>query len=127
MKAATLRDISFKPAFQFLICPVIDNTATEFTSWTESSHASWLTPSRMKWYRDMYLSQPDDARQWDASPCFAPKEMLKLSPKTLICIAECDLLAPEEHKFAELLQSEGVVTEKKIYKGATHSILVLAG
>lgn len=111
---------------QLLICPVIDNTATVETVWSTSQHAPWLTPARMQWYREKYLPDPSTGSQWTASPCFAPQEVLARSPKTFLAIAECDLLAPEEHRYAAQLQDAGVEVKVVEYEGSTHSILVLA-
>ncbi|KAF3017849.1 hypothetical protein E8E14_012090 [Neopestalotiopsis sp. 37M] len=116
-----------KPIFQIMLCPVIDNTATVETAWAKSGNAPWLTPSRMTWYREMYFSSSSEATHWDASPCFAPTELLARSPQTFIAVSECDLLAPEALNFGESLKKAGVSTRVEIYKGATHSILVLAG
>jgi acetyl esterase/lipase len=90
-------------AFQILIVPVIDNTATVSTIWSSKAHAPWLTPSRMSWYRRMYL--PDSARdsEWSASPNLAPDEVLSRSPKTWVAVADQDLLSPEALAFAEQL------------------------
>ncbi|ETS75260.1 hypothetical protein PFICI_13744 [Pestalotiopsis fici W106-1] len=116
-----------RPIFQMMLCPVIDNTATVETAWYGSRNAPWLTPSRMTWYREKYFSSPSEAANWDASPCFAPTEILAKSPQTFIAVSECDLLAPEAMKFGESLRDAGVSTRVEIYKGGTHSILVLAG
>jgi len=119
-----------KPVFQLLICPVIDNLATTESAWSTSQNSPFLTPGRMEWYRHRYFQgeNPEaDRRHWHASPCYAPAELLAASPSTFIGIAECDLLAPEDINYAELLRSYGVETESKVYKGATHSVLVLAG
>ncbi|KAJ9628270.1 hypothetical protein H2204_009387 [Knufia peltigerae] len=128
LKARQL-ETPIRPIFQFFICPVIDNTATIETRWATSRHSPWLTPQRMTWYRERYFGTKDTDRtkEWTASPCFAPDELLRLYPKTFVAVAECDLLAPEGLGFAEHLQQLGVSTEVKIYKGATHSILILAG
>lgn len=53
--------------------------------------------------------------------------MLAQYPKTFVAVAECDLLAPEGLAYGARLKDAGVPTETKIYKGATHSVLVLAG
>jgi len=81
----------------------------------------------MTWYRERYFTNLSDTKNWDASPCFAPANVLAKSPQTFIAIAECDLLAPEGIDYAQKLAEAGVETEMKIYKGATHSILILAG
>ncbi|KAL6246444.1 hypothetical protein RBB50_006680 [Rhinocladiella similis] len=127
LKASQL-DTPIRPIFQFFICPVVDNTATIETTWSTSRHSPWLTPQRMTWYRERYFgTNTDSTKEWTASPCFAPDELLRRYPKTFVAVAECDLLAPEGLMFADRLGTLGVPTEVKVYKGATHSILVLAG
>jgi acetyl esterase/lipase len=115
------------PRFQMLICPVIDCTADITTGWSTSRHSPWLTPSRMQWYREKYFTDDAQSRNWDASPCFAPKTLLQKSPPSYVAVAECDLLAPEGLAYAESLRAAGVATEIKVCKGATHSVLGLAG
>lgn len=128
MKAALEHEnLQHRICFQLLICPVIDNTASTSSIWKDSQYAPWLTPSRMTWYRQHYFPNPIDTKRWDASPCFAPQEVVSQSPKTFLAVAECDLLAPEALRYAEQLRQNGVPTELHVYKGATHSILVLAG
>jgi acetyl esterase/lipase len=127
MKAALDPGIAAKIACQILICPVIDNTATVDTSWATSKYSPWLTPSRMTWYRNMYFRSEEKTRNWDASPCFAPEEALQKSPRTFLAIAECDLLAPEAIQYGNSLRKSGVDVDIQLYRGATHSILILAG
>jgi acetyl esterase/lipase len=120
-------DLPIKPTFQMLLCPVIDSTATVSSIWASSQNAPWLTPDRMHWYQDKYFSDRKEAGNWDASPNFAPSNLLGQSPETFIAVAECDLLAPEEIEFAKRLSDAGNKVEIKVYKGATHSVLILAG
>ncbi|KAH8890561.1 hypothetical protein GQ53DRAFT_824295 [Thozetella sp. PMI_491] len=127
MKIAMDAEMPCKPRFQLLICPVIDSTATVSSVWKTSQHSPWLTPGRMSWYQNMYYPNEGDRLNWDASPCFAPKEILSLSPKSWVAVAQCDLLAPEALAYATALQEAGVDVQLKSYKGATHSILVLTG
>lgn len=75
----------------------------------------------------MYFHFDDETRNWDASPCFAPMEVLQKSPTTFLAIAECDLLAPEAIQYGDSLQTSDVDVEVQLYSGATHSILILAG
>lgn len=124
--------LDVRPMYQLLICPVIDNTATTSDTWSKSRHSPWLTPQRMSWYRRQYFNTvanvtSEMASDWRASPCFAPTDLLRKSPKTHIAVAECDLLAPEGISYGEKLKSLGVDAEIRIYKGATHSVLILAG
>jgi acetyl esterase/lipase len=75
----------------------------------------------------MYFQSEDEKRKWDASPCFAPVEVLQKSPSTFLAIAECDLLAPEAIQYGSSLRKSGVDVDIQLYSGATHSILILAG
>ncbi|KAG4433495.1 hypothetical protein IFR05_011033 [Cadophora sp. M221] len=110
-----------------LTIPVIDQTATVETSWSSNANAPWLTPARMTWYRDMYLTNPDDSRKWTASPNLAPREVLAKSPPVWMGISECDILYDEGKAYAELLRRNGVEVECVVYPGSTHSILSLDG
>ncbi|KAL2810750.1 Alpha/Beta hydrolase protein [Aspergillus granulosus] len=119
---------------QLLVVPVIDNTASIENVWAANQHAPWLTPARMKWYRRMYLPNGADATSWDASPNLAPDELLAKSPRTWITVSGQDLLAPEAILYAEQLErawsEEGLTgrgVEVRVYEGATHSILSMAG
>jgi acetyl esterase/lipase len=127
LHAAQCEGSVIQPCFQMLICPVLDNTANIHGRWKDSSHAPWLTPSRMLWYRSKYLFSDEDAASYLASPLLAPMDDLKSLPATFMAIAGCDLLAPEDFAFAERLREAGISVEEKVYPGATHSVLVLAG
>lgn len=133
LEAASMQP-PIKLAFQLLIIPVIDNTATPDTIWKANRNASWLTPARMTWYRRMYFVDEQSTSKWEASPCMASKPRLSNSPKTWIAIAEQDLLAPEAEKYAAQLtdawKETGNVDAKvviKEYKGSTHTILAMSG
>jgi len=110
-----------------MICPVLDNTASVEGRWKDSQHAPWLTPSRMMWYRSKYLFSDADAANWLVSPVLAPPDIISRSPAAFVATAGCDLLAPEALEFVTRLESGGVEVETKVYEGATHSVLVLAG
>lgn len=127
LRAAQFAEKVVRPCFQLLICPVLDNTADVCGRWKDSAHAPWLTPSRMLWYRAQYLHSDEDAASQLASPLLAPLESLSALPPTFMVVAGCDLLAPEELLFAKKLRQAHVMVEDKIYLGATHSVLVLAG
>lgn len=110
------------------IVPVVDNTAAADTVWQPSAAtAPWLTPSRMLWYRRMYMPDEDDWQHWHASPNLAPSSLLQRMPPTWVAVSEQDLLAPEGVAFAKQLQRLGVTTELQVLQGCTHSILALDG
>ncbi|RKU48833.1 hypothetical protein DL546_007234 [Coniochaeta pulveracea] len=133
LEAARMRP-PIRLAFQLLVVPVIDNTATASTVWAANRNAPWLTPARMTWYRRMYFVDEASTREWQASPSFAPPCLLAKSPRTWIAVAEQDLLAPEGELYGEQLaavwKSAGRTDAQvvvKTYEGSTHSILAMAG
>jgi len=75
----------------------------------------------------MYLPNPSDLANWDASPHLAPPELLAQSPKSWIAVAELDILCEEGKRYGGQLEALGVATEVQIIPGSTHSILVLDG
>ncbi|CAJ2508932.1 Uu.00g139580.m01.CDS01 [Anthostomella pinea] len=123
-------------AFQMLVLPVIDNTATTSTTWASRANAPWLTPARMLWYRKMYLREESDALRWEASPNLAPRDLLAKSPRTWIAVAEQDLLVPEAEAYAVQLReawelssverADGEVVVSR-YEGSTHCTLAFSG
>ncbi|KAF2162398.1 hypothetical protein M409DRAFT_69031 [Zasmidium cellare ATCC 36951] len=122
---------SFKPVFQLLVVPVIDNKATLGNGWT-NIYAPWLTPDRMLWYRKMYLPNDGIVRElsredWQISPNMAPYKLLSKCPPTWIAVAEHDLLATEALAYAQQLRDAKVQADVKVYQGSTHSILALNG
>ena len=113
--------------FQLLVFPVIDNTATTADFWAENQHAPWLTPDRMLWYRQHYLPHTADRMNWDASPIFAPEELVKQLPKTWIGVGEVDILKAEGIAYAKKLEKLGVDVELVVYQGTPHRVPVLDG
>jgi len=113
--------------FQLLVVPVTDNTATEENLWAENKDTCWLSPARMNWFKDNYLPNKEDWTKWDASPIFAPAELVKKVPKAWIGVAELDILKDEGIAYGEMLKKEGVEVEIKVYKGAPHPIMAMDG
>ncbi|KAK0218702.1 alpha/beta hydrolase fold-domain-containing protein [Armillaria fumosa] len=113
--------------FQLLIVPVTDNTASVENLWKENENTAWLTPGRMNWFKLNYLPDPKDWTKWDASPAFAPKELLEKVPKAWIAVAELDILREEGVKYGEILEELGVEVETVVYKGAPHPIMAMDG
>ncbi|KAJ7644030.1 alpha/beta hydrolase fold-domain-containing protein [Roridomyces roridus] len=113
--------------FQLLIVPVTDNTATADDLWAENALTPWLSPARMLWFRDNYLPNKEDYTKWDASPAFAPEELLAKVPKTWIAVCEADILREEGIVYGKKLAALGVETEIEVYKGAPHPIMAMDG
>lgn len=79
-----------------------------------------LEADEMDAFWNAYVASPD---QLD-DPLVAPlKADLTGLPPAFIAIAECDILADENHQFAEKLASAGVAVHVETYEGATHSFL----
>lgn len=95
--------------------------------WADNAHAPWLTPERMLWFKSNYLPNETDWTKWDASPIFAPDELVKKVPKTWIAVAELDILRDEGIAYAEKLRKEGVHVDVELYKGGPHPIMAMDG
>ncbi|KAF9462198.1 Alpha/Beta hydrolase protein [Collybia nuda] len=114
-------------AFQLLLLPITDNTASVETRWKATKNSPWLTPERMLWYRTMYLPNKRDWTAWEASPILAPKDLLKKAPPTWIAVGGADILRDEGIAYGQLLRNEGVSVEMQIYKGAPHAVFTMDG
>ncbi|EPQ60666.1 hypothetical protein GLOTRDRAFT_102407 [Gloeophyllum trabeum ATCC 11539] len=117
--------------FQMLFVPVTDNLANPdgdpHASWYECRNTVWLSPARMLWFRNNYLPKAEDRGKWDASPLFAPDELVRKTPKAWIALCELDILRDEGTAYGEKLQKAGVDVEVKVYKGAPHHITNMDG
>ncbi|KAF9822143.1 hypothetical protein IEO21_00137 [Rhodonia placenta] len=124
---AALADPPIPLAFQLLVVPVIDNTATtlgvRYKSWAENQNTIGLSVGRMLWFRDYYLPNEKDRLAWESSPIFAPEDSFRKAPPAWIAAAELDILRDEAIAYGEKLQEAGVDVEIKIYKGAPHPIM----
>ncbi|KAF8965781.1 alpha/beta hydrolase fold-domain-containing protein [Flammula alnicola] len=90
--------------FQLLVVPVTDNTASISTLWAENALTPWLSPERMMWFRNNYLPNKEDWAKWDASPIFAPDEMVAQLPTAWVGVAELDILKEEGVQYAEKMK-----------------------
>lgn len=128
---AALADPPIPLAFQLLVVPVIDNTATtlgvRYKSWAENQNTIGLSVGRMLWFRDYYLPNEKDRLAWESSPIFAPEDSFRKAPPAWIAAAELDILRDEAIAYGEKLQEAGVDVEIKIYKGAPHPIMSMDG
>ncbi|CAA7263404.1 unnamed protein product [Cyclocybe aegerita] len=113
--------------FQLLVVPVTDNTASIETSWKGNQLTPWLSPDRMMWFRRNYLPNEADWRKWDASPIFAPDNLVARLPKAWIAVAELDILRDEGIQYGERMRKAGVEVEIEVYKGAPHPIMAMDG
>ncbi|THU97426.1 hypothetical protein K435DRAFT_662798 [Dendrothele bispora CBS 962.96] len=113
---------------QLLIVPVTDNTATDAPGgrWESNKLSPWLSPDRMNWFKSNYLPNKEDWTKWDASPLFAPKELMAKTPNAWIGLAEMDILCDEGMEYGKKLKEVGVKeVETVVYKGGPHPIMAM--
>lgn len=113
---------------QFLMVPVMDNTATPQTS--ETYRAYEFTPAlpaeKMLWYRRHYLPDQKDWANVEASPLFWDGEWGRLPP-ALIVVGELDVLRGEGEQYGARLRQAGVKTDIRVMKGMPHPFLAMDG
>lgn len=74
------------------------------------------------WFRNNYLPDKKDWTNWDASPIFAPRELLSKVPRAWIGVTELDILKEEGVEYGEKLRKEGVEVKIVEYPAAPHPI-----
>ena len=118
-------------AFQLLVVPVTDNSAsstgTDYPSWSENIKTCGLVPDRMLWFRNLYLPGEADRTKWDSSPMFAPDETFQKVPNAWIGVCERDILRDEGIFYGEKLRQFGKKAEVVVYPSAPHPILAMDG
>jgi len=112
-------------ANQIMVYPVTDLSSFETASYNEFAEDHSLTKVEMEWFRDCYLSRPEDAKHPHASPLLAGN--LKGLPPALIITAECDPLRDEGEAYARRLKEAGVPVIYKCYPGMIHPFFSLSG
>jgi acetyl esterase/lipase len=81
----------------------------------------------MLWFCNNYLPNQKDLKKWDASPIFAPDDLLAKLPKSWIGVSELDILKAEGINYGEKMKKVGVEVEIKVYKGVPHPFMAMDG
>ncbi|KAE9388424.1 hypothetical protein BT96DRAFT_968092 [Gymnopus androsaceus JB14] len=112
---------------QLLLVPPVDQTSTDAPGgrWEGNKHAPILPSVLMNRAKERYLRNEEDRLNWEASPLFAPEEVLRKAPKAWIGIGEMDILCDEGEAYAEKLKRCEVETECVVYGGGTHAVFLL--
>ena len=105
-------------ALQVLIYPVVDLAAEAPSYGRFGTGYGILTAAGMRWFRDLYLRDANDAADWRASPLKAAAG--GLCP-ALVITAEYDLLHDEGVAYAEHLKAAGVAVHHSPYPGMIHA------
>ena len=108
-----------KIKFQLLLWMVADADFTR-ESWTKYAEGRFLTASMMKWMWDNYTTDPQQRKEYYASPLQASLEQLKGLPPALAQIAENDILHDEGLAYARKLDEAGVPVTIHTYNGFIH-------
>ncbi len=124
LTALRLRDEGIKLAYQVLICPCLDLTAS-LPSQKEFAEGYLLDAKTIEWFLNHYLSQSDDRKDPKISPLFETN--LKGLPPTLMITAGCDPLRDEGKQYADNLRHAGVKVKYSCYAGQIHDLLVFRG
>jgi acetyl esterase len=109
-------------AGQVLIYPAVDFAMTH-GSHSEPETSVLLTHSVIRWFRDHYLNDADDADDWRASPARA--QNLGGLPPTYVLTAGADPLRDEGDEYAERLRQAGVPVATKHYPGQFHGFFTM--
>lgn len=78
-------------------------------------------------YRQFYLPNLEQAKNWDASPLLAPNDLMAKTTKAWIAVGELDILRDEAKAYHQRLEETGNVSTLKEYAGTTHSLMLLPG
>ncbi|MFD9574881.1 alpha/beta hydrolase [Streptomyces sp. NPDC059982] len=108
-------------AGQLLVYPPLD-AAMDSGSVTAYGRDHFHTAAHMAWYWDQYGGDPAHPH---VSPLRAPDPQLAGLPRTLVVLADCDLLRDEGLAYARRLARAGVDCEVRLYPGVFHGFLGL--
>lgn len=111
-------------AYQVLICPNTDHDLDK-PSAIEFAEGYLVQRETMRWYSSHYLSGPDDAKDWRASPLRA--DDLSGLPPALVVTAGCDPLRDDGRFYADRLREAGVPVTYSNYEGMIHCFWWMAG
>ena len=119
-----LRDVNGPQiCYQLLICPWVDLVHFDTNSYRLFGEGIWLSKTSIEYYRDQYLQNVEQAKEYHVSPLVA--DNLQNLPPAHIITAEFDVLRDEGEAYAKgLLEAGNNITYKR-YGGMIHSFIVL--
>jgi len=105
--------------FQALLWPVTD-ASFGTASYHEYATGRFLTRNMMKWFWDLYTTDPSERAQIYASPLRATTDELRGLPPALVQTAGNDVLRDEGEEYARKLDAAGVDVIAVRYGGMIH-------
>jgi acetyl esterase len=118
------RSGAIKIVYQVLLYPTTDLALTH-DSYRRAGQQFNLTTAAMRWFRELYLSAPDEIDDWRASPLRA-KEFVNMPP-AFIATAGCDPLCDEGEAYARLLERNNVPVTLRHFPGQMHGFASMVG
>lgn len=122
--AARNRDIKFNPAYQLLLYPCLDLTAS-LPSHHRYADGYGLTADLYAWYRHNYLGSYKKLLDWRVSPLMATS-LVNVAPSILL-YAGHDILRDEVVAYGERLKRADVSLETLYVRDTIHGFLTMAG
>ena len=120
--AIAQRDAGTPLAFQLLIYPVTDQKGGT-PSHVSNGQGYLLTFDTLKYYREHYLSDPEDHFDWRASPIAYPD--LRNLPPAFVLTAGYDPLRDEGLYYAQRLSDSGVATSYVCFERQIHGFILM--
>ncbi|KAG8729223.1 hypothetical protein FRC11_009266, partial [Ceratobasidium sp. 423] len=130
---ASLSEPPIKLVGQAIFMPALDATPsydpkTWSPSMREYAEIPGLWTRDVLWARDMHTPNEGDRADPKASPLLQKhNKAFEVMAPTWIGVAEMDTLRSDGESYAEILKSQGVRVELKIYIGASHLTVVADG
>lgn len=117
------RDAPHPPVFQILWVPWVD-LSKDHPSYDLFETGFFLEKSQLHWYRDQYLSRAEQATDPQVSPLLG--DVTGTCPAALL-VTGFDPLRDEGRAYADKLTKAGVPTTLRLYEGAVHPFINVAG
>lgn len=109
------------------IYPSVDLVRMDRPSYEKYGKKHCLTEVMVKRFRGYYVGDDnvdtETLSDWVLSPLYAPDVLLEKLPRTLVTIAEMDVLASECEEFAQKIHDLGVDTTVYEVKGTIHGFI----
>lgn len=121
----TNRDGRQKPAFQLLIYPLVQFADIRDKKMSVQESGFFISANLFEFFRDSYLSEAGHRMDVRISPLFAPPEDFQGLPPAHIILCGWDPLRDEGRAYATRLESLGVRTTLREYRGMVHGFMNL--
>jgi len=109
--------------YQLLLYPAVDLAMTH-DSHRRITEGLPLTHTTMRWFRDHYLRNAADQRDWRASPLLRAAEFRDLPPAYVLTVG-FDPLCSEGEAYARALTAAGVPTKHRHLERQMHGFLTM--